>query len=601
MFPETLKQSLENLPESSGVYHYFDAHSKLLYIGKAKNLKKRVRSYFQFTPTLAPASKLSARISKMISETAHLHYIIVENEHDALVLENSLIKQLKPKYNILLRDDKTFPYIYFDESARFPRLEITRKILAQRQIRYFGPYTTGASELLASIYELCKLVQKKGCLREKKACLFYQINRCTAPCEERISQKEYAEIFKDALDLLQNRHKLIAKLKERMERLALELRFEEAGILRDRIKKLAKIETYSEIDLAKLEDLDILALQKGERMHMLLRLFMRAGKIIASSSKVLKNDTGIDENEAYTRAILHYYKENTPLPPSQLLLPVELDGKAELEAHLAGIFGRKIPLVVPKVGAKRRLVELALKNASELLRLEGQKEETPLLLNIKELLGIDMIPARIEAFDTSHMRGESCVGAMVVYEDGFVKDSYRRYELAGSDEYSQMREMLTRRARAFERESPPDLWLLDGGAGQIKIAREILESIGANVEIIAIAKEKLDSKAHRAKGAARDILRTQKGEIRLIPSDKRLQFFQKIRDEVHRFAITYHRNKKLKNDQKIDLLALKGIGRGRLKRLLDYFGNFEGTKQASMEELIKIVGEKVARAIKETL
>ncbi len=601
MFPETLKQSLENLPESSGVYHYFDAHSKLLYIGKAKNLKKRVRSYFQFTPTLAPASKLSARISKMISETAHLHYIIVENEHDALVLENSLIKQLKPKYNILLRDDKTFPYIYFDESARFPRLEMTRKILAQRQIRYFGPYTSGASELLASIYELCKLVQKKGCLREKKACLFYQINRCTAPCEERISQKEYAEIFKDALDLLQNRHKLIAQLKERMERLALELRFEEAGILRDRIKKLAKIETYSEIDLAKLEDLDILALQKGERMHMLLRLFMRAGKIIASSSKVLKNDTGIDENEAYTRAILHYYKENTPLPPTQLLLPVELEGKAELEAHLTGIFGRKIPIVVPKVGAKRRLVELALKNASELLRLEGQKEEMPLLLNIKELLGIDTIPARIEAFDTSHMRGESCVGAMVVYEDGFVKDSYRRYELAGSDEYSQMREMLMRRASAFERESPPDLWLLDGGAGQIKIAREIIESTGANVEIIAIAKEKLDSKAHRAKGAARDILRTQKGEIRLIPSDKRLQFFQKIRDEVHRFAITYHRNKKLKNDQKIDLLALKGIGRGKLKRLLDYFGNFEGIKQANMEDLIKIVGEKVARAIKETL
>ncbi|MGP1580518.1 MAG: excinuclease ABC subunit UvrC [Wolinella sp.] len=601
MFPETLKQSLENLPESSGVYHYFDAHSKLLYIGKAKNLKKRVRSYFQFTPTLAPASKLSARISKMISETAHLHYIIVENEHDALVLENSLIKQLKPKYNILLRDDKTFPYIYFDESARFPRLEMTRKILAQRQIRYFGPYTSGASELLASIYELCKLVQKRGCLREKKACLFYQINRCTAPCEERISQKEYAEIFKDALDLLQNRHKLIAKLKDRMERLALELRFEEAGILRDRIKKLAKIETYSEIDLAKLEDLDILALQKGERMHMLLRLFMRAGKIIASSSKVLKNDTGIDENEAYTRAILHYYKENTPLPPSQLLLPVELEGKAELEAHLAGIFGRKIPFIVPKVGAKRRLVELALKNASELLRLEGQKEEIPLLSNIKELLGIDAIPARIEAFDTSHMRGESCVGAMVVYEDGFIKDSYRRYELAGSDEYSQMREMLMRRASAFERESPPDLWLLDGGAGQIKIAREIIESTGANVEIIAIAKEKLDSKAHRAKGAARDILRTQKGEIRLIPSDKRLQFFQKIRDEVHRFAITYHRKKKLKNDQKIDLLSLRGIGRGKLKRLLDYFGNFEGIKQANTDELAKIVGEKIARAIKETL
>lgn len=601
MQSETLLETLQNLPDQSGVYHYFDSRSKLLYVGKAKSLKKRVKSYFQFTPTLAPSPKLSPRIHKMISEAAFIRYIVVENEHDALILENSLIKQLKPKYNILLRDDKTYPYIYFDENESFPRLEITRKILPRKGVRYFGPYTTGARELLESLYELLPLVQKKGCLKAQKACLFYQIHRCLAPCESKISKERYGEVFKEALGLLQNHSKLISRLKERMEKLAENLRFEEAGELRDRIEKIKRIEAFSGIDLARLEDLDILAIATSGKHSMLTRLFMREGKVVSSTSTPLKAQEGLDEEEAYRRAILHYYDSFMPLPPKQILLPLELESKGELEAHLEGLFGRKIPLHHPKQGNKKALIDLALKNAEELLRLEGEKEEIPLLESLQELLGLESLPRRIEAFDTSHLRGEACVGAMVVYEEGFCKESYRRYALEGRDEYSQMREMLERRAEAFDRESPPDLWLLDGGLGQIRLAQEIIESLGANVEIIAIAKEKIDAKAHRAKGAAKDILRTPTEEIRLLPSDKRLQLLQKIRDEVHRFAITYHRQQKLKKDRQIDLLEIKGIKKGKLKRLLDFFGSFEAIREASFEELCKVVSESEARAILEAL
>lgn len=599
MLPDTLLETLQNLPENSGVYHYFDAHSKLLYIGKAKNLKKRVRSYFQFTPALAPSPKLSPRIHKMISEAAFIRYIIVESEHDALVLENSLIKQLKPKYNILLRDDKTFPYIYYDELAPFPRLELTRQILARAGVKYFGPYTTGAREVLDSLYELLPLVQKSACLRGKQKCLFFQIERCKAPCEGRITKEAYQEIFQEALGLLNHPPRLIQRLKERMGFLAEQLRFEEAGELRDRIEKLARLETHSEIDLARLEDLDIIALEGSGKSFMLVRLFMRQGRIVSSASTPLRAEQGIDEAEVYRQAILGHYSAETPLPPRQILLPLELENREELEAHLQRLWGRKTPLHAPKQGSKKALVELARKNARELLRLESEKEEVGLLESLQALLGLEVLPRRIEAFDTSHMRGEACVGAMVVYEEGFCKESYRHYALEGSDEYSQMREMLRRRAEAFGKESPPDLWLLDGGRGQINLAREILDSLGVNLEVVAIAKEKLDSKAHRAKGSAHDIIRSETQEWRLLPSDKRLQLLQRIRDEVHRFAITYHRQKKRKQDKSVKLLEVKGIAQGKLKRLLDFFGSFEAIERASVEELSAVVSLKEAKAIVE--
>ncbi|MBT6108089.1 MAG: GIY-YIG nuclease family protein, partial [Campylobacteraceae bacterium] len=233
-----LDEKLQQLPTSAGVYQYFDKDGKLLYIGKAKVLKNRVKSYFKFTPTLAPADKLGPRIYKMISEVQSLEYIVVDNENDALILENSLIKQLKPKYNILLRDDKTYPYIYIDYSEDFPRLDITRKVLKGKGIKYFGPYSTGARDMLDSIYEILPLVQKKSCIKAGKACLFYQMEKCLAPCEGKVSKDEYKKLLDEAIGFLQNKTTLLSKLQDKMISLSTKMRFEEAMDLRDRIKTI---------------------------------------------------------------------------------------------------------------------------------------------------------------------------------------------------------------------------------------------------------------------------------------------------------------------------------------------------------------------------
>ena len=231
--PALLKQ-IQHLPRSAGVYHYFDENDKLLYVGKAKDLKSRVKSYFRFSPHFTPNPQLSARILKMLNEIHRMHYILVDNEHDALILENSLIKQLRPKYNILLRDDKTYPYIYIDKSEAFPRFEITRKILPAKEIQYFGPFSTGARDIINALYELLPLVQSKSCLSKGKACLYYQIKKCLAPCEGKITSQEYSAYVRAGIDYINNTKKLCDDLEARMHELAGELRFEEAGLLRDR-------------------------------------------------------------------------------------------------------------------------------------------------------------------------------------------------------------------------------------------------------------------------------------------------------------------------------------------------------------------------------
>ncbi|NPA50392.1 MAG: GIY-YIG nuclease family protein, partial [Epsilonproteobacteria bacterium] len=260
MEKEELLKKIKQLPQLPGVYQYFDKNGKLLYIGKAKNLQKRVKSYWRFNPIFKPAPNLSPRILKMLFETYQLDFIVVDREDEALILENSLIKQLKPKYNILLRDDKTYPYIYIDNSQPFPRFEITRKVLSKKEIEYFGPFPNGAKALLDSIYELYPLVQKKSCLREKRACLFYQIKRCLAPCEGLIDSTTYKKITKEAKEAILNKNIIIEKLTSKMLFLAQKERFEEAAILRDKIKEIEKINISSNIDLAKREDIDIFAI-----------------------------------------------------------------------------------------------------------------------------------------------------------------------------------------------------------------------------------------------------------------------------------------------------------------------------------------------------
>ncbi|WP_286030556.1 excinuclease ABC subunit UvrC [Helicobacter pullorum] len=599
---EALAATLKKLPNKSGVYHYFDSEGRLLYIGKAKNLKNRIKSYFRFTPNLSVAPNLSARISQMVSQIASMRYIVVENENDALILENSLIKQLKPKYNILLRDDKTYPYLCVDISEDYPRILLTRKVFKSQSIHYFGPYSSGGRDLLDSLYETFPLAQKESCLKGKKACLFYQIKRCLAPCEGKISKEDYRKILEQALECIQNPKKILAILDKKMQFLSENLRFEEAMVLRDRIAKIKQISPLSGVDFARMEDLDIFALEIEGNKGVLVKFFVRGGRVVSSASNVIKSQYELNIEEIYTQSLINYYSGEILIKPKQILIPYDLkERKDELEQFLYQKLHKKIPIHCPKSGDKKQLCNLALKNAKESLNLNLTASEE-ILLDIQKLFGLQNMPYRIEIFDTSHHRGKQCVGAMVVYDERFIKESYRHYLLEGSDEYSQIKEMLQRRIEKFKEEVPPDLWVLDGGVGQINLAKDLLNSAGVNLEVVGISKEKLDSKAHRAKGAALDILRDEKGqEYRLKSSDKRLQFLQKLRDEAHRFAITFHQKQKQKTMQQSKVLEVKGVGKAIQKRLLAYFGSFEGIKKASLDELEKVLSKKLAKSVYEGL
>ena len=464
-----LLEIIENLPTTSGVYKYLNIDGDILYIGKAKNLKKRVKSYWRFNP-FKPNPNLSSRIIKMLKEANSLEYILTHSESEALILENSLIKELNPKYNILLRDDKTYPYIYIDNSQDFPRFEITREVKEDRNLTYYGAFPNGAKAIYDSLYELFPLVQKKSCISSKKACLFYEIGRCLAPCEGKISKSEYRKIITKAKRAISNQNILIRALEKRMMRLALEERFEEAGVIRDRIESIKNLKSKETIDI-------------------------------------------------------------------------------EVQTY--------------------------------------------------KLLALDKIPYRVEIFDNSHILGEATVGAMVVWDSGkWDKSSYRRYELQSKDEYSQMGELLSRRIRSFDKNPPPDLWIIDGGDTLLKLALSLLDETNFKFSVIAISKEKINSITNRAKGSARDIIYTKESVYELKPRDKRLQWVQKLRDEAHRFAINYHRKKKINRDMKNSILEKKGIGKATIKRLLDYFGTFEAINLATFDEISVASSKKVAKILK---
>ncbi|EQB39648.1 excinuclease ABC subunit C [Sulfurimonas hongkongensis] len=595
----TLHETIKQLPDSAGIYEYFDKSGNLLYVGKAKSLQKRVKSYFSFMPTLRANPKLSVRITKMIEQTKSMNYILVNSEHDALILENSLIKQLNPKYNILLRDDKTYPYIYIDTSQKYPRFEITRKIIKDRDIVYFGPYSVGARDILDSIYEMCKLVQKKGSLKSKKLCLYHQIDKCLGPCELDVSEALYKKEVDLAYELIKNKKLLVKKLQERMLFYSENLRFEEALELRERIEKITRSEIRSEIDFATNENYDIFAISHSDSRAVVVRLFMRDGKIISSTHDFIALNEGFDEDELYQRVLINFYKDEKPPIIAPILVASEFEGLELMEEHLSRVFEKKASIKKPKQGKRKQLIELAILNANELLKKDKNTNDKKILFDIKELFDLQRLPNRVEAFDNSHMSGVATVGAMVVYEDGaYDKKSYRTYHLVAKDEYAQMRETLTRRVESFYKNSPPDLWIIDGGSTLLKLALEIVESAGVFIDVIAISKEKIDTKSHRAKGKAADIVHTKDEVFKLKHSDKRLQWVQNLRDEAHRSAINFHKKTKVKLDKESKLLNLKGISQAKVVKLLNHFGTYEALKGTSFDEIRLILNEKDARIIK---
>jgi excinuclease ABC subunit C len=587
---------IRTLPDQPGVYQYFDTNGKLLYIGKAKSLKNRVKSYWRFTPNFRPNPTLGSRIGKMLHEAHRLEYLLTPSEEDALILENSLIKQLKPKYNILLRDDKTYPYIYIDLSDDFPRFELTRKIIEGSKIRYYGPFPSGARALLDAIYEIYPLVQKRSGLGGGKACLFHQIGKCHAPCEKKISPAQYMEIVEQAIESINKKNILTGKLRERMESLAQQERFEEAARIRDWIEAIGQLKMLSNIDLANNDNMDIFAIRTNARRGVVVKMFLRNGRITSSAHTFFRRTELYDANEAYRQALLDHYSDMMPLPPKTILVADEIDDTG-LPSTISTRLSKKIKILSPQKGAKKRLIDLASANAVELLK--KTTNSTPKTeKELASLLQLPQIPYRVEIFDNSHMMGAGSVGGMVVWNEGeWDKKSYRHYALEAKDEYGQMRETLSRRIKDFPTNPPPDLWLLDGGETLRQLALSLLNKSGVNLDVVAISKEKLDAKAHRAKGAAMDIIHSQSGPIELLPTDKRLQWCQRLRDEAHRFAIAYHQKRKRKDDTAIKLLERKGIGPATVKKLLDYFGTFETIESAGIDELTSVVSKNIAALI----
>jgi excinuclease ABC subunit C len=588
-----LINKLQNLPTDAGIYQYFNKDNKLLYVGKAKNLKNRVKSYFRFTPYLQPSSNLSVRISNMINEVYDLRYIIVNSEHDALILENTLIKQLKPKYNILLRDDKTYPYIYLDTNKDFPRLEITRKIIKDKHIKYFGPYSSGAKDILNSIYEIVPLVQKKANLKHQKACIFYQIKRCLAPCENKISKEQYKLLIDEALDYLLNKQKLISKLKQTMEKYSDQLRFEEALKIRQRIETISKSTIKSTLDFAKDEDIDLFYVYIQHPKAIVIKMFVRHGKLTLTTHNFVTTTNITTYEDIYKSAIINYYLQDLPMVASNIIVGHTLEIQDELENFISNKHNKKVSIITPQRGIKKQLIELSLKNAQELFKIDNQNKYTNISAQIQELFELSIFPKRIEVFDNSQMMGQAKVASMVVWDNNsFAKDDYRVYNLQENDEYSQMKELLTRRAKSFEKNPAPNLWVLDGGKALLMLGYDIIDSVGIDIDIIAISKEKVDAKAYRSKGKARDIIYTKNNIYKLEPSDVRLQFIQRLRDEAHNKAISFHKKQKRKEDQQISLLDIKGIGEAKIKKLLNYFGTFENIKKASIKDLEVVLNSK---------
>lgn len=590
-----LIQEIENLPDSAGIYQYFDDKSHLLYVGKAKNLKKRVKSYFIFKPKLAANPKNSLRIQNMIAQCKHLEFISTDSEADALILENSLIKQLRPKYNILLRDDKTYPYIYIDLSEDFPRFNISRKLIKKPKIKYYGPFFKGAKDLLNVLYENYKLKQKNSC---KNPCIFYQMKRCLAPCANMVSKQEYDKIVKEATSSLLNPSILIKNLEKKMLFYAENENYEEAAKIRDSIKTINELKTKVKIDIAKLENFDVFAFANKGINICTIRFVIQNGKLISSKTNISKNILkDIDANEIYKQMIIENFNTQNPLNSKTIYVRDEFKDLEPLQDLLCDRFKQKISIKVPKNNEKKQICDLAYKNA--LLFLENNdKKEDKILQKLFDFFELNNFPSCIEIFDNSHLQGNATVGAMVSYNEGKLdKNRYRLFHLKAKNEYEQMKELLLRRLEMIDELSVPDMWLIDGGKTLLNLAIDLVKSYGLNIDVLAISKEKMDNKTRRAKGFANDEIHSSLSSFKLNNSDEKLLFLQRLRDEAHRFAISFHKKTRQKQNLQSSKLQNLGISKAYIQRLLQYFGSFEAIYEADFESIKKVSTQNIALKI----
>ena len=599
-----LKEKMTSAPRSPGVYIMLDALGKVIYVGKANDLKSRVGSYFTGKDTRPMAPFLMARLN-------NIEFITTATEKEALILENNLIKKHRPRYNVILRDDKTYYHLSLDPAEKYPRLQLVRKRLNNTAL-YFGPYPSGlaAKETLRFVQQVFPLrtCRNRDFLLRFRPCLEYQIGRCLAPCKGLIDEAEYRKLAENAVSFLQGRRReLISDLKNQMEEAAQDLNYEEAARLRDRIGALELALEKQNVDWGSAQDQDVLGIHTDQDTNQLCILFVRGGKLLGSKSFTpLK--TKADKSEIISSALQQYY-DGFNLP-EEIILPCHLPDENVIAEWLADKKQKKVLISVPRRGAKKALLDMACANARELL-ISGQKKEeqrTAALQVLQDKLSLSQLPRRIECYDISNISGKNAVGSMVVFQDSEPdKSSYRRFRIKAIDEpddYGMMREVLTRR---FTGSDPlPDLVVVDGGKGQLNVALSVLSELKIKLDVIGLAKEertylaaknKLRGKA--VKSEDRVYLPRRKDAVFLSSRPAALSLLQRIRDEAHRFAVSYHHKLKQKNDFHSILDTIPDMGKERKKKLLKYFGSAHQAQNASLEDLQKVsgIGKELAEKI----
>ena len=596
-----LEHKIKTLPKEPGVYIMRDQTGVVIYVGKAVNLMNRVRQYFTSSAGKAP------KVAAMVAHVQDFEYIITDSEMEALILECNLIKQYQPYYNILLRDDKQYPYVRLNLKEDFPRIEIVRQI-KRDGAKYFGPYLAAHSirEVLDAVYKLFPLRScKKDLSKIKKGerpCLNYQMGRCYAPCAGKVSREEYHEVVKEVVDLLSGKYKKIEKiLTEEMYQASEKLDFEKAALLRDKIAVLHRVAERQKAGFPDLNDKDLFAAAIGESEAVVQAFFVRKGKLQEAERFFLSNGA-TDEAEALDSFLKQYYLDKTHIP-KKIYLGAELEDVEILSQWLSGLRGSQVELIAPKRGDNKKLVDMARKNAAEALvrKEQRRKKEFERTVGAAEALGtvLDIgYVRRMECYDISNTQGTDSVASMVVFIDGKpAKKEYRRFRIKtveGANDFASMEEVLTRRLtegfHADDREhgfgAMPDLIVVDGGKGQLSSAVGVLESLGLeDLPIIGLAKRE------------EEVFLPGESQPLVLPrTSPALQLLTAIRDEAHRFAITYHRNLRQARTISSELDRIPGVGPKRKKILLEAFESVDAIRRASIDQLAAVKGVDIATA-----
>jgi len=596
------KIDLDNLPNNPGVYQFLNSNGKIIYVGKAKNLKNRVRSYFQH------GKIFDAKTKALITNIANLEFIVVDTEIEALLLEDNLIKKYKPKYNVMLRDDKTFPYIKITKDI-FPKIYSTRKLVKDGS-KYFGPYSDvrNMKQILKLIRELfqirtCNLNLTEENIEKKKfrVCLDYHINKCEGPCEGLISKLEYNRNIEKAIQILNGKFKDVERqLEQEMNDYAENLKFEKANIIKKRLESLKDYHSRQSIVFLDNLDRDVFGLYRSEEFACSIILKIREGKLIAKKHFVISNAKNLSDEEIIQRTLETYYIDEEFIP-KDIFIPVEIEDIEIITSWLVKKREKTVEIHIPKLGDKKKIIDMANANAEYtlkdyLIKLNRKDQVIPkILLSLQRDLRLAKIPKVIECFDNSHLQGTDIVSSMVCFENGKPKKSaYRKFkakEINQNDDFRVMRETVYRRYKRLKEENSdlPDLIVIDGGKGQLNAAIEALKELELfdKIQIIGLAKR------------LEEIFLPDKSESILLPrTSSSLKLIQQIRDEAHRFAITFHRKLREKRTITTELVNVNGIGKKTALKLLEVFGSIANILNANENDLLNYINKHKIEAIK---